>query len=203
VDGFERRRAQKKTSILNAALELFKQYGFNKVTVAEIAKKASVSQVSIYNFFDSKENLRHELLMKLMDDYSTETSSIFNHTESVKIKLEKLLASTSDFIGRFSVHFMLDSIESDPIVRARLQEERTTITEQVVHLIETGKNEGVLDTSVSTRSMVIFLEIFQDYFNHHPASLAGYVDNPQLYSEISSLFIKALMNKEDPDRPPG
>ena len=55
MDGFERRRQNKKNSILKASLKLFKQYGYNKVSVAEIAKEASVSQVSIYNYFKSKE----------------------------------------------------------------------------------------------------------------------------------------------------
>ena len=57
MNGFEKRRLKKKNSILIAALTLFKQYGYRKVTVAEIADKASVSQVSIYNYFKSIEYL--------------------------------------------------------------------------------------------------------------------------------------------------
>ena len=55
MDGFERRRQNKKNSILKASLKLFKQYGYNKVSVAEIAKEASVSQVSIYNYSHRKQ----------------------------------------------------------------------------------------------------------------------------------------------------
>ena len=76
MDGYERRRQNKKNAILKAALELFSMYGYNKVSVAEIARKASVSQVSIYNYFNSKENLKQELLIKLMDDYYDETKNI-------------------------------------------------------------------------------------------------------------------------------
>jgi AcrR family transcriptional regulator len=63
MDGFEKRCQNKKEAIM-ASLELFEKFGYNKVTVAEIAKRASVSQVSIYNFFESKENLKKELLNK-------------------------------------------------------------------------------------------------------------------------------------------
>jgi AcrR family transcriptional regulator len=51
LDGFEKRRNDKKKAIMQTALELFDQYGFDKVTVTEIANKAHVSKVSIYNFF--------------------------------------------------------------------------------------------------------------------------------------------------------
>ena len=57
MDGFEKRREQKKKDILKAALSLFQQYGVQKVTISEIAKKANVSQVTIYNYFESKDNL--------------------------------------------------------------------------------------------------------------------------------------------------
>ena len=51
MDGFERRKEQKKESIRRAALELFQNYGFKKVSVNDIAERAGVSQVTIYNGF--------------------------------------------------------------------------------------------------------------------------------------------------------
>ena len=53
MDGFNRRKEQKKESIRRAALELFKVYGFKKVSINDIASKAGVSQVTIYNHFGS------------------------------------------------------------------------------------------------------------------------------------------------------
>lgn len=57
MDGFEKRREQKKRNILEAALALFMEYGIQRVSITEIAKKANVSQVTIYTYFESKENL--------------------------------------------------------------------------------------------------------------------------------------------------
>ena len=71
MDGFEKRRNDKKKAIMQTALELFDQYGFDKVTVTEIAAKAHVSKVSIYNFFESKDNLRRIIIKDMLDE-STE-----------------------------------------------------------------------------------------------------------------------------------
>ena len=53
-NGFERRKERKKTDILQASLNLFIKYGTKKVAISEIAQKAQVSQVTIYNYFENK-----------------------------------------------------------------------------------------------------------------------------------------------------
>jgi len=106
-----------------------------------------------------------------------------------------LLASTTDFIKRFSIHFILESIENDAFINEHLLEERKKITEAVIALIEKGKSEGVLDNLVSTQSMIVFLEIFQYYFNSNPSALVKYDNDPELFKEVSSLFLKALLMK--------
>jgi len=47
----------KKSDILQAAATLFAQFSLKKVTVDEIAKKASVSKATIYKYYDSKEDV--------------------------------------------------------------------------------------------------------------------------------------------------
>jgi len=68
MDGFDRRKEHKKESIVRAALELFQTYGFKKASINEIAHKAGVSQVTIYNHFGSKEGLVREVVKKLYID---------------------------------------------------------------------------------------------------------------------------------------
>ena len=57
LDGFTRRKEQSKEDIRRAAWELFSQFGVMKVSIADIARKAGVSQATIYNHFGSKEAL--------------------------------------------------------------------------------------------------------------------------------------------------
>jgi TetR/AcrR family fatty acid metabolism transcriptional regulator len=48
---------RKRDAILEAALEVFAQMGFLDATISEIAKKASVAEATIYEYFENKENL--------------------------------------------------------------------------------------------------------------------------------------------------
>ena len=195
MNGFERRRQNKKNSILQAALQLFKQYGYNKVTVAEIAQKASVSQVSIYNYINSKENLKQELLIKLMDDYYLEIANILEKHDSMRLKLEKLLISIVDVVKRSSMQFLLESVANDTFVNEYYIVKRAKIKNLIINFVEEGKKEGVIDDSVSTDAIAIYIEIFQYYFNNNTTVIAKFDNNPELFMEVHSLFLKGLVSK--------
>ena len=195
MNGFERRRQNKENSILQAALKLFKQYGYNKVTIAEIADKASVSQVSIYNYFNSKENLKQELLIKLMDDYYLEIANILESHDSMRLKLEKLLISIVDVVKRSSMQFLLVSLENDTFVNEYYIVKRAKIKNLIINFVEEGKKEGVIDDSVSTDAIAIYIEIFQYFFNNNSTVIAKFDNNPELFMEVHSLFLKGLVSK--------
>ena len=51
-----------KEKILNAAQKEFMQFGYTKVTVDEVAKSAGVSKKTIYQYFNSKEDIFWEVM---------------------------------------------------------------------------------------------------------------------------------------------
>ena len=53
----ERRIAARKVQILDAAAMVFAEKGFHRATTREIAEAADVSEGTLYNYFDSKEDL--------------------------------------------------------------------------------------------------------------------------------------------------
>ncbi|MFI5452072.1 TetR/AcrR family transcriptional regulator [Pedobacter sp. UC225_61] len=56
-----------KESIIRAAKELFRKYGYHKTSVNEIAKKARIAKATIYKYFDSKEQVLDAILMDYLD----------------------------------------------------------------------------------------------------------------------------------------
>ena len=52
----------KKEEILKSARELFTNYGYKKVSVDEIAKKANVTKKTVYSYFNDKESLLKSLI---------------------------------------------------------------------------------------------------------------------------------------------
>src|SRR5439155_22723039 len=53
----ERKKAHTRRAIAEAAQKLFAERGFENVTVAEVARKADVSEGTVFNYFPTKEEL--------------------------------------------------------------------------------------------------------------------------------------------------
>ena len=74
----------KEEQIINAARELFKNYGFKKVSMDEIAREAGVTKRTVYKYFASKQDLlkffiNEELInmKKIIEDTEKKNSDFF------------------------------------------------------------------------------------------------------------------------------
>ncbi len=54
MDGYRIRTEKKKELILKTAFDLILTFGVNKMSIAEVSKKANIFPVSVYNYFGSK-----------------------------------------------------------------------------------------------------------------------------------------------------
>lgn len=193
MDGFERRRQEKKEAILQAALELFKKYGFNKVSIVDIASKASVSQVSIYNFFNSKENLKNELLKKLWENYYQEITSIIESDDPIQSKIEKFFYTVVEYSGNYSANFIAESFRNQLLKEENAAElQIKSIEKEITSLLNQGILEGVIKNNVSIHAMLSYIEMFRFYVINNPEAVLEYDRNPKLLKEMITLYLNAL-----------
>ena len=59
-------KQEKKQHVLDAALSLFTEKGYNAVTTREIAEKAGISKGGLYDYFENKEVLFEEVVINKM-----------------------------------------------------------------------------------------------------------------------------------------
>lgn len=85
----EKRSEEAKKNILAAAGKLFTKYGFDSVTMRQIAKEAGYSHTAIYVYFKNKTSLLHELSMPFLQKFKRELEQIrddTNHSSDEKLK---------------------------------------------------------------------------------------------------------------------
>ncbi|HHW14751.1 MAG TPA: TetR/AcrR family transcriptional regulator [Firmicutes bacterium] len=162
MNGFERRRKEKTDAILRAALVLFSARGVKDVSVAEIAAKAHVSPVTIYNYFGSKDNLAKQVFFALMDQKMAEAERLFTSDLSFREKLESLFRFEIEAASEPTMDLVQHAYPADPDVQ-RLVEEyyRTKTIPLITNLIEQGKREGAVPSSLSTEAVLLYMEIFR------------------------------------------
>jgi TetR/AcrR family fatty acid metabolism transcriptional regulator len=97
------KKNQKADRIVEAALEIFKEKSFRDATIAEIAERASVAIGTIYEYFNSKEDLYFSIPNK--------TTVIFN--KQLRLQLEGLYDPIEKV--RKYIWFYLYFFEENPI----------------------------------------------------------------------------------------
>lgn len=163
VDGFERRRNKKKQSIIQAAFELFVARGVKDVSTAEIAKKAGVSQASIYNFFLSKENLVREALFAFLDEQMRASEAVLNSNLPFQEKVEKLLFITDEATRQSSPEFFHSMITVDPMLQQFMEEYSLHQTDPfIMRLVEQGRAEGAINRELSDEAILVYIRALRE-----------------------------------------
>lgn len=83
----ERIRHEKKDVIATAALKLFSEHGYKGTSISMIAKEAGISKGLMYNYYESKEQLLHEI----MQHGVTSLLMLFDHKKDGIITKDDLI----------------------------------------------------------------------------------------------------------------
>lgn len=159
MNGFERRREQKMEAIRSAALKLFSLHGIKAVSIAEIAKEANVSQVSIYNFFESKHELAKQAFFTFMDEKMLILEDLLQ-TDGISLqqKVGTIFQISMESVDELHQEFNQSNIMKDPAILNFLQEYKQNKTIPLfIELINQGKNEGIIDKDLSMESVQLYI----------------------------------------------
>ena len=80
-------------AVLVTAVRLFREVGYHKTTVADIAKAMRMSPANIYRFFESKKAIHESAARFLMGEVETAARTIANGKEPAPERLRTLLAT--------------------------------------------------------------------------------------------------------------
>lgn len=198
MDGFERRRQAKMENIRQAAFELLNQYGIQKVSVEEIAKKANVSQVTIYNYFGSKDHLVFDVVKTFTESIFEEYQNISKQTIPFKTKLEMMIEQEMNVAETISPELFMSLLNSNPDIQQYYAE----FTEkQAMPLffgfVQEGKREGYIDDSLTEETIAFYFQMYYKEMMAHPELYRDEGKKRKFTKEILQLFFYGLVGKED------
>lgn len=170
MDGFERRTSIKKQMILKTSAVLFQKEGIKKVSISRIAKEANVSQVTIYNYFESKEKLLYEALVYIVSQMWEEYRKLIDQPLSYEEKMKRFIFSESQAVHDLHEEFsdyMMDQFKIPGNFIERLYQEKALPA--MMQLVQQGRDEGFIDSSISDTAIFVYLQMFTDYLQKEDA----------------------------------
>lgn len=194
MDGFEKRREQKKRDILNAALALFMEYGLQKVSITEITKKANVSQVTIYNYFESKENLVRLVFKFYVDQIWDEQKHLLVNDLPFNEKIKKIIfekgIAANQISERFFQDFMKDYASGQSYVEEVYQKEALPL---FIKLFNEGREQGYIDSEISDEAILFYLKMFQEYLQREDVATMTL----PIAEDLTKLFFYGIAGKKE------
>ena len=149
MNKYEIRTNQKKNSIIQSALKLFSEKGFTDTSMKEIAALANVSQVSIYNYFASKDGLVVECAKIIMKDTFQNMKELLTKDMNYKDKLTNALSECSNQISLSLTDYFSHVALSDSALFNLLTESINEMKKEIYFdFIELGKREKAIDPSI-------------------------------------------------------
>ena len=165
--------------ILVVAERLFRQLGYQKTTVADIAKELRMSPANVYRFFDSKKSIHEGVCRVLMGEVEEAGRAIMAKPGSAAGKLRELITTihrmnSERYVGDAKLHEMVEIAmqESWEVCVAHIQ----TITQTIAGVIAQGVATGEFEVADIPLAAQCTCHAMIGYF--HPQMIAQAQNKP-------------------------
>ncbi len=194
MDGFERMKEQSRRTILDAALELFKTYGFKKASISDIAQRAGVSPVTIYNHFGSKEGLIREAVKALLRDMVDRYRGIIEGEGTFPEKMQAIIFDKTEIGSQFRGELAERVYRDDPQLAEYVEKLFIEATNRnIIEMLNQGKTEGYVSSGLSEDVLLTYVKVLRNGLAANPEVLNELGANVEKLRELNLLFLYGFM----------
>jgi TetR/AcrR family fatty acid metabolism transcriptional regulator len=190
-------RGNRLDAIINAAKKVFAEKDFAKAKISEIASLAGVADGTIYEYFQSKEDILLSLATNRFDAYLEGVAGAFE-IKTPDRKLRRLIKyHFSSFLSDrdFLKVFLLRIQNNDRFYTSKAFEGFRSYWSCIEDVIEEGKAAGVFRSTVNSR---VFRNMFLGAFSHMAMRWfvlreSAHVDRMEEIDQVTELLSSAVM----------
>jgi AcrR family transcriptional regulator len=159
----------RRDEILDTALALFLEHGFERTSVEQITNAVGVAKGTFYHYFATKQDLLVQLVERFADQLFTEIETALDACHGTAIERFRVLVATSSQakLGRKEQTLTLTrSLYTDEnrALQVGLREGWTSRTRPLIlSIVEQGKAEGVFDVPDAVAMTEVWLSLWYDF----------------------------------------
>lgn len=188
--------ALNKERIMAKSEELFAQFGFNRVTMNEIAGALGMSKKTLYKYFNNKEDIVKEIFSKIKCDCIEFVDELYSNPDIDFLqKLKTLLNFLGIMTSRLKGPLVTELESAYPAIYKEMKEfQRQRALDKFSHLIHEGVKQGVFRDDIQTDIVVhIYLSAVRELIDPSFLSSSS-VSAEQVYENITTILFEGIMN---------
>jgi AcrR family transcriptional regulator len=197
MNGFERSKEKKKRLIRETALELYRKYGFKKVSLNDIARAAGISHVTIYNHFGSKEGLEKDILKTIISDLvKGSLQTVTDESTPFLEKLQTIIDGKVKVAGQFQGELLNTVVHEYPEMRAFIDSLWSNeIAAVLKSFIDGGRRDGLIRPELSDTAIYLYFDLIRRGAYADQDFLQKIKGDPRIAREINDIVIFGLVRK--------
>ena len=185
-----------KEKIVKAAIKEFLEFGYTKVTVDEVAKSAGVSKKTIYQHFNSKEDIFWEVIRCRKSEKFDMFQDIYDLDIDFLEKMRLIGYRNAKDLSTAPITFLKDLQRNAPELSRKVEELRR---ESVVRIFEDFYQRGVEENYFRKDIPVVIVSEMYYAMMNHMFTIA--IDSNQhsieeLYDYLSMIFFEGVFSRE-------
>lgn len=193
MNQYQKTTEKKKQAIIQAALRLFKEKGFKETSIKSIAEVAEVSPVSIYNYFESKDNLVALCVNDLFEEITQQAEDILKSNLAFNTKLDQALDLCQEKMSQQISYYFQDKTVRDPAFSSLLTKAITAKKRDIYRTyINLGKEEGLIARDLSTELILNVMDALNNVGNQLAHSYNLETDVKQIHQ----IFLYGILGKK-------
>jgi len=179
MNGYERRTQEKKNKVLEATFHLMNtDAGVENITMDDIAKNANVGKTSIFKYFESKENLIHEVFKYFLNKIGETAKEIMAEDRPFEETLIAMSQNKINYLQKINKQFYLDLMDfvtkkGDDGISLMMKQYTKESYNIMLDLFHRGRKEGKVDLKYSDEFLMIYFQ-----------ALVEGISSPHIYPKI-------------------
>ena len=138
-------QGEKRQALLQAALELFTEYGFHGTPTAKIAQQAGVAAGTLFHYFKTKEELINQLYLEIKEEFREILAEGVVPELPLRSKIRRIWENTLRwFLENPTKILFFRQFSASPYITALTKEQGMQHLRFVVELIEEGKHQEIV-----------------------------------------------------------
>lgn len=198
--------ASNREKIFNVSIDLFSEYGYDGVSIRQIARRVGIRESSIYNHYKSKESIMDEILDYYINQMLSNDIPLNQASENLDVGFDHFYNAGFDaFAGQLKIERMskitriilIESYHNDKIRRFLKQSILDSAVEGWIELFELMKSKELIRKDVDCVQMAesfykygLFL-LYEHYIINYPEDDEEFIEE---LSRKSKNHIRLLFN---------
>ena len=184
--------ANAKHLLMTAAEELFFQYGFKRVSVNEICKKANCSRKTFYSHFANKQ----DIVVAVLDNSFTHALARYKNVPedlSFGEKMEQVIQIKFEFSQRITMQFLSDLYDdSYKQIAQYLQRVMTENDDWFRQMISEGQKKGEVFKDLNIDIYIYLIYNLQDFYKRKEF-MDLFKNSRDMIKQLSKLLIYGIV----------